>query len=135
MSRSTRAQSGQASVELALVLPLLMVLLLALVQAALVARDAVLVVHAAREAARAAAVDPRPAAARAGAAAATGLDPARMDVELDRAGTRARVRVRYAVPTDVPLVGALVPEIELQSGVTIRVEAANRTAIRGFSDA
>lgn len=138
MNRSARAESGQtgqASVELALVLPLLTMLLLALVQAALVARDAVLVVHAAREAARAAAVDPRPASAWAGAVAATGLEPARMEVELHRAGARARVRVRYTVPTDVPLVGALVPEMELQSGVTIRVEAANRTAFRGFFDA
>jgi Flp pilus assembly protein TadG len=51
-----RAKSGQASVELALVLPVLVMLLLALVQTALVARDAVLVQDAARAAAREASV-------------------------------------------------------------------------------
>jgi Flp pilus assembly protein TadG len=43
-----RGEDGQATVELALVLPLVAVLLLALVQAAVVARDQILVAHAAR---------------------------------------------------------------------------------------
>ena len=47
--------------ELALVLPLVVALLLAVVQVGLIVRDQVLVVHAAREAAREAAVDPDPA--------------------------------------------------------------------------
>ena len=46
--------AGQAAVEVALVLPFLALVLLLVVQTALVVRDQVLVVHAAREAARAA---------------------------------------------------------------------------------
>ena len=56
--RRRRGDGGQASVELALVLPLVVLLLLAVVQLGLLVRDQILVVHAAREAAREAAVDP-----------------------------------------------------------------------------
>ena len=52
---------GQASVELALLLPLLVLLLLVILQVGLLGRDVVLVTHASREAARAAATDPDPA--------------------------------------------------------------------------
>ena len=55
-ARRTRAARGQASVELALVLPVLLMLLLALVQTALVARDDLLVQDAARAAVREASV-------------------------------------------------------------------------------
>ena len=55
---------GQSSVEVALLLPFLALLLLAVIQVGLVVRDQVLVVHVAREAARAAAVDTADSAAR-----------------------------------------------------------------------
>jgi Flp pilus assembly protein TadG len=50
-----RLERGQATVELALVLPVVVLLLMILIQAALVAKDQLLVQHAAREAARSAA--------------------------------------------------------------------------------
>jgi Flp pilus assembly protein TadG len=56
--------SGQSTVELALTIPLLMLLLLGAVQVAIIIRGQLTVVHAAREGARAAAVS-----AAAGAAA------------------------------------------------------------------
>jgi len=120
-----RPQRGQATVELALVLPAVAAALLAVVQVGLVVRDQVLVVHAAREAARAAAVDPSDGAARDAAAAATGLDPARLRVALgpQRApGDRLTVTVTYTAPTRVPLVGALVGDLRLRAEVTTRVE-------------
>ena len=52
-----RSDRGQSTVELALVLPVLVLFLLALVQTALVARDEVLVQDAARAAVREASVD------------------------------------------------------------------------------
>ena len=55
-----RGERGQATVEFAFVLPLLVLALLAVVQVGLVVRDQLGVVHAAREAARAASVDPDP---------------------------------------------------------------------------
>ena len=67
-------EGGQAAVELALALPLLALLALALLQVTLVVRDQVLLTHAAREAAREAAVDPEPGAARRGALQGSRLD-------------------------------------------------------------
>ena len=74
MTRWRRGDEGQAAVELALVLPLVVALLLAVVQVGLIVRDQVLVVHAAREAAREAAVDPDPAAALRAAASGSRCD-------------------------------------------------------------
>ena len=123
--RASRVESGQASVELALLLPLVLLLLLAVLQVGLVARDVVLVTHAAREAARAAATDPSPDAARTAARAAGGLHPDRLAVHATGrgdAGSRVRVTVAYRIPTDVPLAGALVGDLTVSRTVTMRVE-------------
>lgn len=116
---------GQAAVELALVLPLVALLLLALVQVGLVVRDQILVIHAAREAAREAAVDGGPDVAARAAAASSTLDPGRITVDAgDRGGpgSRVKVRVSYRAPTDVPLVGGAIPDITLEASATMRVE-------------
>ncbi len=117
---------GQSSVEVALLLPLVAVLLLAVVQVGLVVRDQVLVVHAAREAARAAAVDPAEGAARDAAVAATALSPARLEVSVDGRGdpgSRVAVAVTYASPTLVPLVGRLLGDVTVTARATMRVES------------
>ncbi|HKY64794.1 MAG TPA: TadE family type IV pilus minor pilin [Acidimicrobiales bacterium] len=116
---------GQATVELALVLPFVALLLLALVQAAVVARDQVLVTHAAREAARAAAVDDDVDAARRAAEQAGPLDPDRLDLQVtgrEGVGSRVRVVVRYVVPLRLPLVAQGGLDVELHSSATMRVE-------------
>lgn len=116
---------GQATVEVVLVLPVVIGLVLAVVQIGLVARDQLLLIHAAREAARAAAVDPTPDGASSAARAAGGLRPDRLGVDLGPVGgpgQRLVVTVRYAAPTEVPLVGLLVPDIPLRSDVTVRIE-------------
>jgi Flp pilus assembly protein TadG len=125
LGRRIGASDGQATVELALLMPVLMIGLLAVIQVALVARDRVLVVHATREAARAAAVEPDPATAARAAAQATGLDADRLSVSLgpQRApGERLTVSVTYRAPTSVPLVGRLVGDVVLRDRLTIRVE-------------
>jgi len=120
-----RGDQGQAAVELALVLPLVVALALILCQVALVVRDQVLVVHAAREAGRAAAVDADPGAARQAALASGPLDGARLDVDVagrGEAGSRVRVTVRYRSATDLPLVGSMVGDVDLSGTATLRVE-------------
>ena len=120
-----RGEEGQSTVELALVLPLVVVVLLAVVQVGLVVRDQVLVVHAAREAAREAAVQPAADAARQAALAGSGLDGERLDVDVSgrgAAGSRVRAQVRYRTPTRVPLVGAAVGDLTLEATATMRVE-------------
>jgi Flp pilus assembly protein TadG len=112
-------------VELALLLPVVVLLLLAILQVGLLGRDLLLVAHASREAARAAAVDSDPAAARRAAIASSGLDADRLAVRVsgrDGAGSRVRVVVIYDAPTTVPLIGALVGDHRLESAVTMRVE-------------
>lgn len=118
-----RAAGGQAAVEVALVMPVVAVLLLAVVQVALVVRDQVLVVHAAREAARAAAVDPSAGAARRAALAATSLDPDRLEVDQPAPGGRlASASVEYRSPTRAPLIGPLLPDVVVRAQVTMRRE-------------
>lgn len=116
---------GQATVELVLVLPVVVLALLLVIQVGLIARAQVLVVNAAREGARAAAVDGTAAAHRA-VVASPGIRDDRADVSASiEAGTTAdlvRVRVRYRVPTDVPLVGPLVGDPTLTAEVVMRSE-------------
>ena len=124
--RRGRDDRGQAAVELALVLPLLVMLGLALCQIALIVRDQVLVIHAAREGGRAAAVDPDADAARRAASASSGtLVPEHLDVEVSRRagpGSRVDVTVRYRSPTDLPLIGPLVGDVALSGSASMRVE-------------
>jgi len=116
---------GQATVELALCLPVVVLALLLVVQLALVARAQILVVHAAREGARTVAVDPRPGAAARAAKATPGLDPTRLRLTTTargEPGSTVRATARYRAPTDVPLVGALVGDVTLTATVAARVE-------------
>lgn len=125
MSRRAGTDGGQAAVELALVLPLVALLALLVVQVGLVVRAQVLAIHGAREGARAAAVDDAPSAARDAVVAGTGLDGARLVVDVaGRAGpgSRVTVEVRYSVATDVPLVGALVGDVTVTGRASMRVE-------------
>jgi Flp pilus assembly protein TadG len=114
-------ERGQATVEFALVLPLIVFALLAILQVGLVARDQVAVVHAAREAARAASVDRDPGAAA--TAARRVLSHAEVQVGSRPAvGQSIRVDVSYHDRTDVPLVGALFPDLDLHAHAVMRVE-------------
>ncbi|MGH9244775.1 MAG: TadE/TadG family type IV pilus assembly protein [Acidimicrobiales bacterium] len=116
---------GQATVEFALALPLLALLLLVVVQVGVIVRAQVLVTHAAREAARAAAVDPEPAAPAHAARASSSLAPDRLAVDVSgRAGpgSRVLVEVRYSLATDIPLAGRLIPDLTLTARATMRVE-------------
>ena len=116
---------GQAAVELALVLPLVALLVVGMVQVGLVVRDQVLLTHAAREAARAAAVEPSTQAAQRAVLAGAPLATERLDVRLTGPGSGGRVSVRlsFRSPTTVPLVGPLVPDVVLAAQASMRAEA------------
>jgi Flp pilus assembly protein TadG len=120
-----RADGAQSTVELALLLPVVVLLLLAVLQVGLLGRDLLLVAHASREAARAAAVEADPGAARRAAIASSGLRADRVKVRTsgrDGPGSRVRVVVSYRAPTSVPIVGRLLGDRLLESAVTMRVE-------------
>jgi hypothetical protein len=95
--------------------------MLLLVQVGLVARDQVLVVNAAREAAREAAVDA--GGARVAGAARDVLGGVDVDVDRgSRVGDRVVVVARYSAPTDVPLIGGVLPDVDLSARVVMRRE-------------
>jgi hypothetical protein len=114
-------QGGQATAELAVALPVVLLLALTLIQAALVLRDDLAVANAAREAARAASLDPDPARAERAAAAvlpgATVRSGPRPPV-----GELVHVRVTYRSTTELPVVGPLLPDPLLEARVAMRVE-------------
>lgn len=123
LGRATRGRGspGQATVEFALVLPLVVMAMMALIQVALIVRDHLAVVHAAREAVREASVEPDPA--RAVAAARRTLPGADVDVgSRPEVGRAITVEVSYRSVTDLPLVGLLFPDPVLHSRAVMRVE-------------
>lgn len=110
------AERGQASVELALVLPFVALIALALLDLGLVLRDNVLTVHAAREAARALAVGEDPVAA---ARRRSGLGEA-LSVTVDAGSGTATVELDLS--RRLPLLGRLVPGARLRQSATMRRE-------------
>jgi hypothetical protein len=118
-------ESGQATVELALCLPLVLLLLIGLVQVGLVAREQILVTHAAREAVRQMAVDDWEGASVQQVAQRSGLDPKRLQIHIHRAGKssdKVMAQLSYRSPVRVVLVGRLVGEITLSSQAAMRHE-------------
>ncbi len=115
-----RRDRGQATVELALALPLLCTLLLGVVQVAVIGRDRLAVQLAAREAARAAVVSTDHDRAAVAARSAIALTP--MDVAVVERGGTVTVTVTYVDPTDVPLVGLLLPDVAVRATVAMAVE-------------
>jgi len=108
-------------VEFAFLLPLVVLTVLAVIQVGLVVRDQLGVVHAAREAARAASVDPDPG--RAVRAAHRTLPGADVDVgDRPKVGGEISVTVHYTSVTDLPLVGVLFPDPDLHATSVMRVE-------------
>lgn len=122
---SARASRGQATVELALLLPVVLTLVLGVVQVGLVVRAQIQVVHAAREAARVVAVTGDPSLAADAAARAGGLDPARLRVTVEGhpvSGSVAAVTVVYVAPTDVAIVGPAVGDVTVTARVAMLIE-------------
>jgi Flp pilus assembly protein TadG len=127
LSRGRAGERASAAVEFALVLPLVLLMALALVQVGLLVKDQLVVAGAARAGARQGAVTTDDGQVRDSAVqAAASLDPARLDVAVERqggAGTPVVVTIRYDVPPRLPLVAWLFPsDIELTSVVTFRQE-------------
>jgi Flp pilus assembly protein TadG len=112
--RLRRDERGQAVVELALVLPLVVLFVLGALQVALVARDQLAIELVAREAARAASVSADPGGA-ATAAARRVIALAPLDVSVSVSGEVVRVRVRYVNRTDVALVGTAIGDVTLEA--------------------
>lgn len=120
MERSSR---GQASVELALVIPVLVLLAVALIQLVVVARDRVQLVRVTAASARAAMVDPDERTAAATARALRGgLDLERVECSGGRAPGELLTVSVVARPQRLPLVGVALGGLRLSESLTVRVE-------------
>lgn len=123
---SRRREQGQASVELALVLPVLLAAAFVVAQVGVVVKDYVLVAHAAREALRAAVVDPTNAAATRAVdravAGPIGLRRDRVAVHVDRRADRVTVGVSYRHALNVPIFGTKIRDFSTKMQVTGQVE-------------
>ena len=108
-----RTEKGQAAVEVALTLPLLVVLAAVLIDVAVVASQQVAVVEAARAAARAAAVGPDADATATARAAAPGLAADRLEVAVRREPAVATAEVRFRTKPASVLLGRFIPSLEL----------------------
>lgn len=109
--------------ELALLTPLLMLMALLLVQLALTARDQIMVIHSAREAARAVAVSSDSTLARPAALGASRLDPQRLRVRVEERPTgNVSVRLDYRSPVRVAPFGVVLDDLVLSGEAVMRSE-------------
>lgn len=127
--------SGQATVELALLLPVVCGLLVLAFEVGGIVRSQVLLVQLTRQVARDAAVAEADGGAGGGggagvdgtaAARAAGLDPARLDVEVgpSDAGGLLTVRASYHRSVGIPLLGIVHRDVRLSSQLTVRAESS-----------
>lgn len=128
MSARARGHEGQATVEFALVLPFVALLAALIVQVGLVLRAQVLVVHAAREGARAASVatGPRDEAARRAVDSSSDQPSADLHVDVSDDTTWVTVVVRRTLRVWLPFVGELIPEFDVESRASMRIESMTR---------
>jgi len=117
-----RRDGGQATVELALVLPVVALLLLAIIQFTVVGHGEVVTVHAAREGARAAAVGADDGAVRAAVVRQSSLPAGRVEITVSRDRETVTVTVRYRQATDIAMVGPLIPDVDHTASATMRRE-------------
>lgn len=127
MSKRARGSRGQATVEMALVLPILLLLIVGLVDAARMAGALLSVQHAAREAVRLGITGAPDAAVEERAfEAASILEPERLTVTVSPPGPRppgsditVTVRYRYSFLVLFNLAGT---DVDIESRLTGRVE-------------
>ena len=111
--------NGQAAVEFALVMPLVVIMALGLLVIGVAVRSELAVELAAREGARAAAVSAEPGAAQAAATRAVRVP---IDVSVREDGTSVTVSVEYTDPVDVPIIGRLIGPLTHTARATMAIE-------------
>ena len=101
-------------------LPLVCLLLLGVVQVAVVVRNQLVAIEAARVAVRAASVSANPASAAANAGAAAVRLPVRIATSVN--GVYVSSTATIHTPTDIPLIGLLLPDLDITATATMSLE-------------
>lgn len=128
-------EGGQATLEAALTLPIVLIALLLIVQVGIVVRDVLALTQAAREAVRAAAVTGDDDAAREAVRRSAGpLDADAIELSISppssqrRTGDAIDVELRYVERLTIPVVSRIVAlDLPLRASATMRAERANPT--------
>lgn len=127
MRKRRSGSPGQATVEMAMVLPLLIWLLVGLVDVARMANAYLIIQHASREAVRLGITGASDSSvAQRALAASTTLDTTRLTVTISPSGTRntgsdVTVRINYSYQV-LALMGIIGTEVPLTAQLTARVE-------------
>ena len=112
-----RRDRGQAAVEFVLTLPLVVILVLAVVQVAIVLTERARMESITWSAARSASVAPSPTTAAQDVVTELVGDDAKVLVDDD--GRFVTVRLRRTIATDVPVVGRFFPDVTVESELTL----------------
>ncbi len=133
LTSRARGDEAQSTVEFALVLPVLFIIVLLFVQAVMVLHAQLVVTGAAREAARRG-VETASEAEIMGVAmrSASGLSADQLEISVDSAarvrGEWIRVSVGYRVPVVIPIVEKLFPgDIRVEGKAAMRIENDHET--------
>ena len=120
-SRQSDPDSGQATVELALVMPLIIGLLLIILTVGLVVRDQLAVWHAASAGARAASISPHsPDVVQQAVEDEVGLRP--LHLRIVRDDDLITVEAQYPRTINLWLIKHIVPPLTLSASVTMHVQ-------------
>lgn len=111
-------ERGQATVELAIILPFIVLIAAGLMQCGLIVANQLAVWNAARSAARAAAISPDPQL-NAQQAANSAVDLRPLQVTITTIDDIVSAHVVYIDHTNLPLIGVLFPEIRLEASVAM----------------
>ncbi len=117
--RRCRRDNGQAAVEFAVALPMIVLVMLAIAQIGVSIRNEIAVELAAREGARAASVSASTGSAATAARAAVDLP---MTVSVTTTATTVSVTVTYVDPTDIALIGRAISPVTHQATATMAIE-------------
>ena len=112
-----RRDTGQAAVEFALTLPLIALMLLLLVEVGLLIVDHIRLLHLCRDATRAASIAADPVSAARSIVAEDGIA-----VRVIEDQSTVTVTVEMTHPTDLPLIGTLLPDVTITEQLTMAWE-------------
>lgn len=126
---SSPCPAGQATVELALVLPLLAVFVMLIAQFAMVATHQLALWQVARDATRVASLSSEPRDAVRVVIGHNTIAGAEAIIEdVSQSDAKTRVRLKYRERTSLPLLGAFLPDLTLYAEVVMATEPAGNVS-------
>ena len=121
LNKLLKNESGQSTVEFALVIPMIAIFLMLILQVGLVVRQKILVTNSSREAARILSVENN--SGKASSKVKETIKGA--DIQISRPNNQGEyltVTVSDNVESNMPILGIIFPEITVSSKTTMRVE-------------